>query len=238
MNGNRASIDEICGWLAAGPLDPAVEVVVGVPGCYLHYVSQKLAATQVSVAAQNCYKAANGAFTGELSPGMIQDCGAGWVILGHSERRNVFGEADQMVGEKAGFALQAGLSVIPCIGEKLEEREADQTTEVGNLLSIYTTAAAPRSCSGSCPPSNPISLTGPAWCWPTSRSGQSGRGRRRPRLRHKRCTRQSGAGWRSRSARKWPTPPGFFTAAPSLPPTVGNSHNARILMALLLGAPA
>ena len=55
MNGNRASIDEICGWLAAGPLDPAVEVVVGVPGCYLHYVSQKLAATQVSVAAQNWY---------------------------------------------------------------------------------------------------------------------------------------------------------------------------------------
>lgn len=130
MNGNRASIDEICGWLAAGPLDPAVEVVVGVPGCYLHYVSQKLTATQVAVAAQNCYKAANGAFTGELSPGMIQDCGASWVILGHSERRNVFGEADQMVGEKVGFALQAGLSVIPCIGEKLEEREADQTTEV------------------------------------------------------------------------------------------------------------
>ena len=67
MNGNRASIDEICGWLAAGPLDPAVEVVVGVPGCYLHYVSQKLAATQVAVAAQNCYKAANGAFTGGAS---------------------------------------------------------------------------------------------------------------------------------------------------------------------------
>jgi len=84
----------------------------------------------LKVAAQNCYKAEKGAFTGELAPAMIQDCGASWVIIGHSERRNVFGEQDDLIGEKVGFALKSGLSVIPCIGEKLEEREAGKTTEV------------------------------------------------------------------------------------------------------------
>jgi len=130
MNGTKSSIDEICSWLLAGPLDPNTEVVVGVPGCYLQYVSDKLSSSAVSVAAQNCYKAEKGAFTGELSAAMIQDCGAPWVILGHSERRNVFNETDDLISEKVGFALKSGLKVIPCIGEKLEEREAGKTTEV------------------------------------------------------------------------------------------------------------
>jgi triosephosphate isomerase len=129
MNGTKAQIDEICSWLSTGPLDPNCEVVVGVPGCYLEYVAAKLP-SGVSVAAQNCYKAGKGAFTGELSPGMIQDCGAHWVILGHSERRNVFGETDELIGEKVAFALQSGLNVLPCIGEKLEEREAGVTNDV------------------------------------------------------------------------------------------------------------
>jgi len=130
MNGTKSSIDEICGWLVAGPLDPNTEVVVGVPGCYLQYVTDKLSSCAVSVAAQNCYKAEKGAFTGELAPAMIQDCGANWVIIGHSERRNVFNETDDLIGEKVGFALKSGLKVIPCFGEKLEEREAGKTTEV------------------------------------------------------------------------------------------------------------
>jgi len=130
MNGDKASIDEICSWLSSASLDSNTEVVVGVPGCYLQYVNDKLASTNVAVAAQNCYKAKSGAFTGELSPAMILDCGVKWVILGHSERRNVFGETDGLIGEKVGFALQSGLKVIPCIGEKLEEREAGKTTEV------------------------------------------------------------------------------------------------------------
>ncbi len=61
---------------------------------------------------------------------MILDNGAKWVILGHSERRNVFGESDQLIGEKVKHALEEGLFVLPCIGEKLEEREAGKTTEV------------------------------------------------------------------------------------------------------------
>jgi len=129
MNGTKAEIDTIVSWMTKGPLDPNTEVVVAVPQCYQIYARQKLPSS-VGVAAQNCYKAAKGAFTGEQSPQMVLDCGAKWAVLGHSERRNVFGETDQLIGEKVGFALQSGLNVIPCFGEKLEEREAGRTMEV------------------------------------------------------------------------------------------------------------
>ena len=61
---------------------------------------------------------------------MVKDCGCDWVILGHSERRHVFGETDTLIGQKVKFALESGLHLIPCIGEKLEEREAGKTEEV------------------------------------------------------------------------------------------------------------
>lgn len=129
MNGNKKEIDGIIDFLTTGPLDPNTELVCGVPSIYLAYALQKLPAT-VGVAAQNCYKVAKGAFTGEISPAMIKDIGAQWVILGHSERRNVFGESDALIGDKVAHALNEGLNVIPCIGEKLEEREAGKTEEV------------------------------------------------------------------------------------------------------------
>merc|ERR1711963_1333855 len=129
MNGDKASIDPIIAFLKEGPLDPNVDVVVAVPSPYLDYVRQKLP-TSIGVAGQNCHKVAKGAFTGEISTGMIKDCGGTWVLLGHSERRNVFGETDQLIGEKVAFALQSGLKVIPCFGEKLEEREAGRTLDV------------------------------------------------------------------------------------------------------------
>merc|ERR1712107_275197 len=132
MNGTKAEIDTIVSWMTKGPLDPNTEVVVAVPQCYQIYARQKLPSS-IGVAAQNCYKAAKGAFTGEQSPQMVLDCGAKWAVLGHSERRNVFGETDQLIGEKVGFALQSGLNVIPCFGEKLEEREAGRTMEVETL---------------------------------------------------------------------------------------------------------
>jgi len=130
MNGDKASIDGICDFLVKGPTDDNVDVVVGCPPCYLMYVREKLPANKFGVAAQNCYKVAKGAFTAEISPQMIKDCGCEWVILGHSERRHVFGENDVLIGEKVGFALESGLQIIPCIGEKLEEREAGKTEEV------------------------------------------------------------------------------------------------------------
>jgi len=78
----------------------------------------------------NDLKVTSGAFTGEISPSMIKDLGAAYVILGHSERRHIFEEKDVLIAEKAAHALESGLNVIYCIGEKLEEREANQTKEV------------------------------------------------------------------------------------------------------------
>lgn len=129
MNGDKKQITEIVNFLKAGPLDPNTEVVVGVPAPYLDFARTNLPAN-VEVAAQNCYKVAKGAFTGEISPAMIKDLGCGWVILGHSERRTIFGESDELVAEKVAHALEEGLKVIACIGETLGEREANQTEAV------------------------------------------------------------------------------------------------------------
>jgi len=129
MNGTKKDIDAIADFLKKGPLSPKCEVVVGCPQCYLQH-SREVIPAAVGVAAQNCYKADKGAFTGEVSPSMIKDLGCEWVILGHSERRNVFGESDALISEKIGFALSQGLKVIPCFGEQLEEREAGKTKEV------------------------------------------------------------------------------------------------------------
>ena len=77
----------------------------------------------MNVSAQNIHEAAKGAFTGEINCAMALDCGAKYTILGHSERRHVFGEGNKQIGAKTAAALAAGLIVIACIGEKEEERE-------------------------------------------------------------------------------------------------------------------
>lgn len=105
------------------------EVVCAPPTAYIDFARQKLD-PKIAVAAQNCYKVTNGAFTGEVSPGMIKDLGATWVVLGHSERRHVFGESDELIGQKVAHALEEGLGVIACIGEKLDQREAGITEKV------------------------------------------------------------------------------------------------------------
>ena len=84
----------------------------------------------LTVGAQNFYPAPEGAFTGEVSVGMLRDVGAEWVLAGHSERRHIFGETDEMVARKAIFALSHGLKTMLCIGETLEEREQ------GNLYAV------------------------------------------------------------------------------------------------------
>ncbi|XP_033228672.1 triosephosphate isomerase [Belonocnema kinseyi] len=129
MNGNKNEINNIVNFLKAGPLDANVEVVVGVPSIYLTY-TKSILPNNISISAQNAYKVEKGAFTGEISPAMLLDNGIPWVILGHSERRNVFGETDTLIAEKVAHALAAGIKVIACIGEKLEEREAGKTEEV------------------------------------------------------------------------------------------------------------
>jgi len=129
MNGNKKQIDEIINFLQAGPLSPNAEVIVGVPAVYLEYVRSKLPPT-IGVAAQNCYLEEKGAFTGEISPLMLQDINVDWVILGHSERRQIFKETDGLIADKVKFALEKGLKVIACIGETLEQRESGKTEEV------------------------------------------------------------------------------------------------------------
>ncbi|XP_042901084.1 triosephosphate isomerase [Parasteatoda tepidariorum] len=128
MNGSKSSIDGIAKFMSSG-LDPNTEVVVGCPSIYMAYAVSKMP-NNVKVASQNCYKVPSGAFTGEISPAMIKDIGSEWVILGHSERRNVFGETDALIAEKTAHALAEGLKVIACVGELLEERESGKTQEV------------------------------------------------------------------------------------------------------------
>ncbi|XP_051844718.1 triosephosphate isomerase-like [Antechinus flavipes] len=129
MNGDKKSVGELITSLNRAKVPPNTEVVCAPPSIYLDFVCQKLD-QKICVAAQNCYKVAKGAFTGEISPAMIKDCGATWVILGHSERRYVFGESDELIGQKVAHALAEGLGVIACIGEKLDEREAGITEKV------------------------------------------------------------------------------------------------------------
>jgi triosephosphate isomerase len=105
-----------------------IDVAVFPPFVYLDEVARALAGSPVRVGAQNCCDEASGAFTGEVSAAMILDVGADMVILGHSERRHVYGESDELVHRKVVTALEAGLDVILCVGETLEERR-DQRTE-------------------------------------------------------------------------------------------------------------
>ena len=109
-----------------------VEVVISPPFPYLLWAKEHLTAPTVSVAAQNSFNKASGAYTGEVANAQIKDVGAKWVILGHSERRTIIKESDEFIADKTQFALESGLDVILCIGETLEERNADQTLAVCN----------------------------------------------------------------------------------------------------------
>ena len=109
-----------------------VDVLVAPPFTALAAVAHELdeLKSKVGIAAQNMASEASGAFTGEISAGMLKDAGATWVILGHSERRQLFGETDEGVAKKLAAAKEAGIRPIVCVGETLEQREAGQTFEV------------------------------------------------------------------------------------------------------------
>lgn len=97
--------------------------------------------------AQDVYPAKDGAFTGEISPSMILDAGAKWVLTGHSERRHVIREDNAFVGQKTSFALASGLNVIACIGETLEQREAGKLYDVLSEQLSQTLAKLPTPLS-------------------------------------------------------------------------------------------
>jgi triosephosphate isomerase len=107
-----------------------VEMVVAPPFTAVAPVAEALRNTNVGVAAQNLHWEREGAFTGEISAGMISEAGAEYVIIGHSERRRWFGETDATVARKLVVAIEGGLTPIVCVGETLEERERNETLAV------------------------------------------------------------------------------------------------------------
>ena len=107
-----------------------VDIVVAPPTTALHAVAEAARNSNVAVAGQNCHWEREGAFTGEVSAGMVREAGAEYVVLGHSERRTLFGDTDQSVNLKMRAAHAAGLVPIVCIGESLGQRDAHQTLQV------------------------------------------------------------------------------------------------------------
>ena len=105
-------------------------VAVCPPFPYLGRVAEVLSGSQIALGAQNLYPEKEGAFTGEVSPTMLRDVGCQYVIVGHSERRHKLGESDAFINRKVKAGLAAGLRVILCVGETLEERDANQTDAV------------------------------------------------------------------------------------------------------------
>ncbi|KAA8904489.1 Triosephosphate isomerase [Sphaerosporella brunnea] len=128
-NGTVEQIKNIIETLNKATLKENVEVVIAPPALYL-LLARELIRPDIKVAAQNIFDKGPGAYTGEIAAQQLKDAGIDWVILGHSERRSIFGESDQFVASKTKAALDAGLSVILCCGESLEEREKGITTQV------------------------------------------------------------------------------------------------------------
>ena len=131
MNGsaasNKALLDSIKAGLAAVA---STEVAVCPPFVYLRDVAEQLQGTAVALGAQNLSEQSAGAYTGEISATMLLDFGCRYVIVGHSERRAIYGESDALVAGKFAAARKAGLIPILCVGELLEDREAGTTEQV------------------------------------------------------------------------------------------------------------
>ena len=133
MNKDRQETVSLIRALAPLTADPGCEVVLCVPFTDLETARRCVAeekADWLHIGAQNCHWAVSGAFTGEISAPMLREMGVEYVILGHSERRQYFGESDRTVQQRVRAALDAGLTVILCVGELLEQREQGITEEI------------------------------------------------------------------------------------------------------------
>lgn len=114
--------------LVAGATD--VEIGIGAPATALKSLADAAKGTNIKIGGENCHWEKEGAFTGEISPGMLVEAGCSFVIIGHSERRQYFGETNETCNKKTKAAIANGLDVILCCGETLEEREANKTSAV------------------------------------------------------------------------------------------------------------
>lgn len=146
MNGDNASNSALVAGIGKGlkeqPL-PSVDVMVSPPYLYLSSVSDAIRADApaVQLGAQNVADNDSGAFTGEVAAPMLSDIGCQWAIIGHSERRTIYGESNQAVAEKTTRAMAAGLGVVICVGETAQERKSGVTEKVlGEQIDAVTAA--------------------------------------------------------------------------------------------------
>jgi len=133
MNTDSHTSVELVERIASGFVETAgksVTVAVCPPFVYLQAVAKALGSSGIAVGAQDMYFESEGAFTGEISVSMLKDVGCLYCLCGHSERRHVIGETDELINKKVAAAIAGGLLPILCVGELLEEREASQTNEV------------------------------------------------------------------------------------------------------------
>jgi triosephosphate isomerase len=133
MNTNSQTSVELVERIASGSVEAAsqsVTVAVCPPFVYLQSVTKALSSSNIAVGAQDMYFEPEGAYTGEISASMLKDVGCSYCLCGHSERRHVIGESDELINKTVAAAVSGGLLPILCVGELLEEREASQTNDV------------------------------------------------------------------------------------------------------------
>ncbi len=130
MNGSSASVKELITGIKAGIDQTSAEVAVCPPFVYIPTVAEAITGAPVKLGAQNLCEHDSGAYTGEVAGPMLKDVGCDYVIVGHSERRSLYGETNEVTAIKYAAALKNGLKPIFCIGETLEERESGVTNDV------------------------------------------------------------------------------------------------------------
>jgi triosephosphate isomerase len=132
MNGTLSQASSLAAAIVQGTSQktPKAALVLAPPATALASVQETIASSGISLAGQNCHWEDNGAFTGEISPAMLADLGCTYVIVGHSERRHIFNERDEMTARKLAAAIRNNLRPILCVGETLDQRNAGRTMEV------------------------------------------------------------------------------------------------------------
>lgn len=131
MNGSLESITELMNGIKAGVADVTnADLAVCPPAIYLMKVRSLIDDANIALGSQNVCDQASGAFTGEIAPSMLREAGCQYAIIGHSERRSLYGESDELIAARFAMAVESGITPILCIGETLEERESGVTEDV------------------------------------------------------------------------------------------------------------